>query len=226
LQITWFGHAAFGLTDASGFSVITDPYTPGTTGYAPISDSADLVLLSSEDDAAHGRADLIAGDPIVLNALTVARAGGSGEAAGLEVHAIQALERLHHPQHDIPGQNALYRFVLDGIRFAHMGDAREPLGPAQQEFLGDTDVLFAPAGGEPNIALPDLVETIHQVRPRLVIPMQFRTLCYRPGNLHWIERFLSYFRNDSVDFAFGPKITLDRGALPGKTRVTVMDYLR
>jgi hypothetical protein len=34
MEITWLGHAAFKLTDASGRSVITDPYTPEGVGYA------------------------------------------------------------------------------------------------------------------------------------------------------------------------------------------------
>ena len=226
MDITWFGHAAFGLTPDNGPTVITDPYTPEGVGYAPITRTADLVIVSSDDDSAHCRADLIAGDPTVVNALTVAQDGGRATANGIEITAIEAAEWDHHPDHEVPGQNGMYRFTLDGIRFAHMGDVGNPLTDAQQAFFEDVDVLFALAGGYVTLELPDLMEMIHRTRPKLVIPMHFRTLTYKPRNTMWIESFLSHFKDENVDFAFGSTHTLTKDDLPERTRVLVMDYLR
>jgi L-ascorbate metabolism protein UlaG (beta-lactamase superfamily) len=226
MRITWFGHAAFKLTDARGFSVITDPYTPEGVGYPPIREGADLVIVSSDDDDAHCRADLVPGSPAVLNALTVARGGGRGEAAGLRVSAIEAAEWDHHPEHDVPGQNGMYRFELDGLRIAHMGDVGNPLTEAQQAFFEDVDVLLALAGGYLTIELPDLMEMIRRVQPKLVIPMHFRTLTYRPRNTMWIESFLSHFDEADVDFACAHTAEVGPADLPEATRVLVMDYMR
>ncbi len=226
MQLTWFGHAAFGLVPDKGPRIITDPYTPEGVGYAPITDPADLVLISSDDDDAHCRADLIAGNPEVVNALQVAQSGGTTTAQGVEITAIEAAEWDHHPEHAVPGQNGMYRFTLDGLRFAHMGDVGNPLTDAQQAFFEGTDVLFALAGGYLTLELPDLMEMIHRTRPKLVIPMHFRTLTYRPRNTMWIESFLSHFKDEDVDFAFGATHDLSRDALPGRTRVLVMDYVR
>ena len=226
MEITWYGHAAFGLRPQTGPSVITDPYTPEGVGYAPIQDSADLVIISSDDDSAHCRADLIPGEPEVTNALTVAQNGGEARAAGLEISAIEAAEWDHHPEHAVPGQNGMYRFTLDGIKFAHMGDVGNPLTDAQQAFFAETDVLFALAGGYLTLELPDLMEMIHRMRPKLVIPMHFRTLTYRPRNTMWIESFLSHFKDADVDFAFGHTVNLTKADLPLPTRVLVMDYVR
>lgn len=226
MKVTWFGHAAFGLEPANGPKIITDPYTPEGVGYAPISETADLVIISSDDDSAHCRADLIGGEPTVVNALTVAQNGGSTQAQGVEITAIEAAEWDHHPEHAVPGQNGMYRFTLDGIRFAHMGDVGNPLTDAQQSFFEDTDVLFALAGGYLTIELPDLMEMIHRTRPKLVIPMHFRTLTYRPRNTMWIESFLSHFKKEDVDFAFGPTHDITKDELTGRPRVLVMDYVR
>ncbi len=226
MDITWLGHAAFKLTDTSGFSVITDPYTPEGVGYPPIKDSADLVIISSDDDEAHCRADLIAGTPAVVNALTVAQSGGQAEAAGLTVRAIEAAEWKHHPEHEIPGQNGMYRFEMDSLKIAHMGDVGNPLTPAQQDFFADTDILLALAGGYLTIELPDLMKMIHRVRPKLVIPMHFRTLTYKPRNTMWIESFLAHFKEEDVDFACDHTVTLGPSELPSDTRVMVLDYLR
>ncbi len=226
MDITWFGHAAFGLAPVDGPRIITDPYTPEGVGYAPIKASAELVIISSDDDSAHCRADLISGDPTVVNALTVAQNGGATAAEGIRITAVEAAEWDHHPEHEVPGQNGMYRFTLDGIRFAHMGDVGNPLTDAQQAFFADVDVLFALAGGYLTLELPDLMELIHRTRPKLVIPMHFRTLTYKPRNTMWIESFLSHFKDEDVDFAFGATHTLTKDDLPERTRVLVMDYVR
>ncbi|MEM9393399.1 MAG: MBL fold metallo-hydrolase [Pseudomonadota bacterium] len=226
MKITWLGHAAFKLTDTAGFSVITDPYTPEGVGYPPIRETAELVIISSDDDSAHCRADLIEGTPAVINALTAAQNGGYDEAAGLRVQATEAAEWDHHPEHEVPGQNGMYRFELDGIKIAHMGDVGNPLTDAQIAFYEDVDVLLALAGGYLTIELPDLMKMIHRVRPKLVIPMHFRTLTYKPRNTMWIESFLSHFKNEDVDFACDHTIEIRHQDLPEDTRVCVLDYLR
>ena len=226
MKITWFGHAAFRLLPVEGPSVITDPYTPEGVGYAPIRETSDLVIISSDDDDAHCRADLIGGGPDVVNALEVAQNGGKTTAAGIDITAIEAAEWDHHPEHEVPGQNGMYRFELDGIKCAHMGDVGNPLTDAQQVFFENTDILFALAGGYLTLELPDLMEVIHRTRPRLVIPMHFRTLTYKPRNTMWIESFLSNFKDEDVDFAFGHTIDISSEDIPERTRVMVMDYVR
>ena len=120
----------------------------------------------------------------------------------------------------------MYRFEMDGLRIAHMGDVGNPLTEAQQAFFEDVDVLLALAGGYLTIELPDLMRMIRRVRPKLVIPMHFRTLTYRPRNTMWIESFLAHFRDDEVDFACAHNVAIGRGDLPSDTRVLVLDYLR
>ena len=226
MKLKWYGHAAFRLLPAEGPTVITDPYTPEGVGYPAITDTADLVIRSSHDDDAHCRSDLIAGNPAVLDALEIAQSGGTAEAAGLTVTAIEAAEWEHHPEHEVPGQNGMYRFTLDGIKFAHMGDVGNPLTDRQIAFFEDTDVLLALAGGYLTIELPDLMRMIHAVRPRLIVPMHFRTLTYKPRNTMWIESFLHHFKEEDVDFACNHEVNLTVQDLPQATRVLVMDYAR
>ena len=226
VTVKWWGQAAFHITGADGTRLVTDPYTPELLGYAPIRDEADLVIRSSHDDEAHCRSDLIGGDPAVIDALEVALGAGRAEAAGITVEAILAAEGDNRPPGEIPGQNGMYRWEMDGIRFAHMGDVGNPLTPEQQDFFVGTDVLLALTGGELVIDLPDLMEMIERAKPRLVIPMHFRTLTYRPRNSLWIESFLSLWDERDVDFAFGCETVLEARTLPEETRVLVMDYAR
>ena len=225
VTVKWWGQAAFWLSDGRT-CVVTDPYTPELLGYSPITDEADLVIRSSHDDAAHCRSDLIGGDPAVIDALELALGEGRAEARGIEVEAILAAEGEGRPGGEVPGQNGMYRFELGGIRFAHMGDVGNPLTPEQMGFFEGTDVLLALTGGELVIDLPDLMEMIGRARPRLVIPMHFRTLTYRPRNSLWIESFLALWDDGDVDFAFGCEAVLEAARLPRRTRVLVLDYAR
>ena len=225
VTVKWWGQAAFWLSDGRT-RVVTDPYTPELLGYAPIADEADLVIRSSHDDEAHCRSDLIGGAPAVIDALETALGTGRAEAKGVTVEAILAAEGENRPPGEVPGQNGMYRFDLGGIRFAHMGDVGNPLTAAQMEFFAGTDVLLALTGGELVIDLPDLMAMIERARPRLVIPMHFRTLTYRPRNSLWIESFLSLWDDGQVDFAFDYQTELDAAKLPRRTRVLVLDYAR
>lgn len=48
MHIRWYGHAAFRIIPETGPTIITDPYTPEGVGYPPITDNADVVLISSD----------------------------------------------------------------------------------------------------------------------------------------------------------------------------------
>jgi hypothetical protein len=53
MRITWYGHAAF-LIETEGLRIILDPFrSPESGGYAPINDTADLVIVSHENDRYH-----------------------------------------------------------------------------------------------------------------------------------------------------------------------------
>lgn len=223
MKLKWYGQAAFSLTTSNGVTVITDPYTPETAGYAPIPDPADVVITSSDNDSFHCRADLISGSPIVINALAVAQNGGTRTEKGITFRAIEAMEALNHRYHD-PDQNALYRFEMDGLQIGHMGDVGNALSAAQMDFFSGLDVLLALVGGHPTIELDDLKTIIDTVQPKLIVPMHFRTLRYKPRNIFWIQNFLDYFPNEQVDFACNYETTLMRENLPEATRVLVLTH--
>lgn len=194
MRVSWYGHACFRL-EGAGVSVITDPYTPDLSGLDPVTDTADIVLMSSALDEAHSNAAMIPGSPRVLNALDAVDAPVDlGD--GIVVEAVAAMEGIDRP--DDPKANALYRFELDGLAICHMGDVGTPLTDAQLEPLcGRVDVLFALAGGGVTIALDDLDRAIERIGPRVVVPMHYLTpsLRYDVGPL---EDFLAHRSGDRV----------------------------
>ena len=126
------------------------------------------MLLVTHDHLDHNGVGAIGGDPVVLT-----KAGTHesplGEIVGIasEHDAVAGTER---------GPNTIFRFVLDGTTVAHFGDFGQPsLRPTQWEALGDLDVLILPVGGGPTIAPDAAAELVGELRPRLVVPMHYRT---------------------------------------------------
>lgn len=225
MKLKWYGHAAFLITAENGTKIITDPYTPETAGYPAIHDEPHVVITSSDNDSYHCRADLIPGKFTTINALELAQNDGERVVNGIPFKAIQAMEALDHRYHD-PDQNGMYRFEVDGIHIGHIGDVGNPFTEHQIQFFAGVDVFLALAGGHPTIALGDLKYVIDHIQPKLVIPMHFRTLSYKPRNIFWIDRFLSFFDDSQVDFACAYEVSLSKASLPSSTRVLVLDYVR
>ena len=68
MKITFYAHASFRLESPS-VAVVTDPYTPVVSGFAPIDEPADLVVMSSSTDRFHSDPSHVRGDPVVIDAL-------------------------------------------------------------------------------------------------------------------------------------------------------------
>jgi L-ascorbate metabolism protein UlaG (beta-lactamase superfamily) len=223
MKLKWYGHASFLITADNGLKIVTDPYTPETSGYCPVEDKADIVIRSSETDDFHNRADLIPGNPLVITAPDVAANGGQRVEMGITFQAMETQENVKH-RGGHPELNAIYRFNVDGINIGHMGDVGNALNAEQTVFFEGLDVLLALTGGYPTIALPDLKVLIDHIQPRLVVPMHFRTLRIKLPNILWIQSFLDYFDPADVDFASDSEVTLTCEGIPKKTRVLVLDY--
>lgn len=226
MKLTWYGHASFGIRAKNGTQIVTDPYDPETSGYKAFSEAADVVIMSSDNDSFHCNGHLVPKKPqgIVLNALDIAQQGGEQTSHGITFKAIEAMEHLQHREHD-PDQNAMYRFAVDGLEIGHMGDVGNPFSAEQLDFFRDLDIFLVLAGGHPTIDLPILKGIVDEIKPRLIIPMHFRTLRYKPRNTFWISEFLSLFQDDEVDFACSSSISLDKADVPETSRVLILDHL-
>ena len=224
MKIKWYGHAAFRLMADDGRSLILDPYTPEEVGYRLIEDVADGCIVSSDNDIAHCRADLLPGPPTTVNALTLARTGGVGEAGRLSPSAPSRRWKLKITSNTIPtrmGCTALRWMACTSAIWAM--SATRSLAE-QCDFFAGIDVLLALAGGHPTIELDELMDVIRVVRPPLVVPMHFRTLTYKPRNTFWLGSFLEHMGEEVTDFAYASEVTITRAELPSTTRMLVLRH--
>ena len=225
MKIRFYAHASFRL-EADGLAVITDPYTPGpqNSGFDPIDEPADIVIMSSATDAFHSDPSHVRCDPTVVNALELPPEGA--DMRGLHIRPFPAMESMTFDFGRDPDANALYLFTLGGLRVLHMGDIGNPLSPKQIDALrGNVDLLFALAGAHATIALDDLDAAIDAMGPRVVIPMHY----YSPRgvlDVEPVDTFLARHPADSITRVGGPELELTPESLPAAPHIYVLEQSR
>ena len=217
MKIKFYAHASFRL-EAGGLVVITDPYTPGPggSGFDPIDEPADVVLMSSATDDFHSDPSHVRGEPVVVNTLELPP--GGAEVRGIPVRSFPASESRTFDYQSAfgrdPDANALYHFTLGGLRVLHMGDVGNAVAPQQLAALkGQVDILLALTGEHATIALDDLDQAIEAIGPRVVIPMHY----WSPRGvlrIEPVERFLDRLPPASVTRVGGSELELTPETLP------------
>jgi L-ascorbate metabolism protein UlaG (beta-lactamase superfamily) len=217
MNVQWYGQSAFRLNGAD-VTVFIDPFArmDGLAArglrfdYPPIEGvAADLVLVTHEHGD-HNGVEAIAGDPAILRATA-----GTLESPVGEVIAVAS-------EHDSAagtqrGPNAIFRFELDGIRVAHLGDfGQRALRDEQAEAIGAVDLLFVPVGGGPTVGAAPAAEIARCLQARWVVPMHYRTP--RVSFLEPADAFLEQF--DNVARLQTP--AFDTAELAGETPLAVM----
>ncbi|HSK69206.1 MAG TPA: MBL fold metallo-hydrolase, partial [Candidatus Limnocylindria bacterium] len=79
----------------------------------------------------------------------------------------------------------------DGLVIAHLGDLGEIPGSALQAALDRPDVLLVPVGGFYTMDAAQAARTVELLRPRVVIPMHYRTDKGGYAQISTVEPFLA-----------------------------------
>ena len=224
MDITFYAHACFRL-ETPAVSLVTDPYTPGVSGFGAIDEQADLVVMSSATDRFHSDPSHVRGQPAVVNALLDVPPEGL-VVQGVPILAFPTSESLTFDFGRDPDANAMYLLTLDGLRVLHMGDVGIPIPSDMLAALaGQVDVLFALAGAHATIALADLDAAIDAIDPRIVIPMHY----WHPRGvlpIDPVDHFLRRHPVETVDRRAATSLTIEAGSLPATRRIVVLDQTR
>jgi L-ascorbate metabolism protein UlaG (beta-lactamase superfamily) len=203
MKIKYLGHSAFVITSDKGIKIITDPYaTAPDLTYGEITESADIVTVSHYHHD-HGNVAAVGGNPEVVN-----RAGKS-TAKGIEFRGIAS----YHDEAggSLRGGNIIFCFELDGIRVCHLGDLGHLLYDKQVKEIGSVDILFIPVGGYFTIDAKAATQVCSQLKPRVIIPMHYRTEKSFP-DIAGVDEFIKG-KND-VTRRDSSEVEFERGKLP------------
>ena len=160
VNITWLGHACFRLS-YKGRSVVLDPYGDGTVpGLEPLRVKADDVLCS------HGHSDHNAKQLVERNPLV---------STAPEYRVDSYVAPHDHHMGEKRGMTWVRVFRFGEMKVAHLGD----LGCVPEEgllkILENCDAMLIPIGGFYTIDPGQARVLVEEVKPRVVIPMHYRS---------------------------------------------------
>lgn len=211
IRIEWYGQSMFRI-QGGGVTLVVDPTNP-QTGYDYNPVQADAVLIT-HDHFDHNFMDGVLNRPEVLNK------PGEREAAELRVHGFSAF-------HDNAGGRergsiVIFAWEQAGFTLAHLGDLGERPSPGALEALKGRDILMVPVGGVFTIDGKQAVALISEIKPRIVIPMHFKTPDCVVG-IEPLQNFIRYYEGEVRDVGERP-LSITRDDLPEETEVWVLPY--
>jgi L-ascorbate metabolism protein UlaG (beta-lactamase superfamily) len=216
MEITWYGHSCFRLTERNYATVVTDPFDNRSIGYGALKLKSDIVTVSHEAPG-HNNTDAVKGTSHVING------PGEFEIGGVFITGVQSESGTsgRKKSKDSAPRNTIYVFDYDGITVAHLGDLKQTPTQSEIESLGTVNVLLVPVGGGGGLNAAKAAEIISLIEPSLVIPMHYST----PDSKLSLESLNKFIKEMGLSKAeTQPSIKVTRSSLPNETRVVVLDY--
>lgn len=164
--LKYMGHSFFTLTSERGTVVATDPYGDFYQ-YPKRRITADICTVSHHHNDHDGIACLTS-TPQIIDTPGVHRT-----EAGVRITGIPTSHDHHGGGHR--GTNTVFIIDMDGLRIAHAGDLGCPPDAALAREIGRLDVLLLPVGGHYTIDGAEALQTIQLLRPKMTVPMHYRT---------------------------------------------------
>ena len=122
---------------------------------------------------------------------------------------------FHDPQQGAArGPNTVWVIDFGTARVVHLGDLGHLLTPDQVAAIGRVDLLLIPVGGYFTIGPEEARQVVAQLRPRVVIPMHYRTEQTNPAIARFlqpVEAFTRFFPD--VEFVDDNTLLLAPGEL-------------
>jgi L-ascorbate metabolism protein UlaG (beta-lactamase superfamily) len=220
MEITWYGHSCFRLTERNYATVVTDPYDNKSIGYDSLKLRSDIVTVS-HDAPGHNNTDAVKGTSHVIDG------PGEFEIGGVFVTGVQTdgsgsgKKKSKGKDGEAPARNTIYVFDYDGITVAHLGDLKEVPTQSEIESLGTINVALVPVGGGGGLNAAKAAEVISLIEPNLVIPMHYATPAVKIS-LDSLNKFIKEMGLSKPETQSSLKVT--RSGLPNETHVIVLDY--
>ena len=141
MEITWYGHSCFRLTERNYATVVTDPFDNKSIGYSALKLKSDIVTVS-HDAPGHNNVDAVKGASHVIDG------AGEFEIGGVFVTGVSADGGASGKKKGKDGstRNTIYVFDYDGITVAHLGDMTQTPTQSEIESLGTINVALVPVG--------------------------------------------------------------------------------
>lgn len=215
MEITWYGHSCFRLTERGLAAVVCDPYDSRAVGYEALKLKADVVTVS-HDKPGHAYTAIVKG---VSHTLTGA---GEFEIGGVFITGVQT--NGHTKKTEDEQRNTMYLFDYNGLTVLHLGGINRVPTQAEVEALGPVHVALVPVGGGSSLNAAKAAEMISLLEPNIVIPMHYAT----PVSLIKLDPLGKFLKEMGLtDVPTQPTLKVTSvNSLPEETQVIVLDFTR
>jgi L-ascorbate metabolism protein UlaG (beta-lactamase superfamily) len=210
MEITWYGHSCFRITDRGMATVVTDPYNHEEVGYSALALKADIVTMS-QDDAGYNYVEAVKGADWQI------RGAGEYEIGGVFLTAVPTDKNKKNGV-----GNMVYTFDYNGVNVVHLGRMKAMPSRSEVEAFGTVDVLLAPVGGGGGLNASKAAEVISLLEPGIVVPMHFQTEDSK-ADLNLINQFLKEMGLGKTVEA-QKSLRVSRSSIPEETRVELLSH--
>jgi L-ascorbate metabolism protein UlaG (beta-lactamase superfamily) len=215
MEITWYGHSCFRLTERNYATVVTDPFDNKSIGYSALKLKSDIVTVS-HDAPGHNNVDAVKGASHVIDGAGEFEIGGVF-VTGVATDGGGAAKKKGKGS----ANNTIYVFDYDGITVAHLGDLKQTPTQSEIESLGTINVALVPVGGGGGLNAAKAAEVISLIEPNLVIPMHYSTPAVKLP-LDSLSKFIKEMGLSKPETQ--PSLKVTRSGLPDETHVVVLEY--
>lgn len=163
MDITWYGHSCFRITERGQITVVTDPYDESTGLPVPGKLKGDIVTVS-HDHPSHNNVPAVKGQTYVLVGAGEYEIGGVF-VYGFAMHHVVGEDQLH--------ENVAYMVQYDGLTVLHLGDLDHVPSQSIIESMGDVNVLLVPVGGGGTLKAAEASEVVALIEPNYIVPMHY-----------------------------------------------------
>ncbi len=208
MKITWFGQSCF-LLETHTISIVTDPYDSQIGLKLPTDLHADIVTVSHQH-MDHNNTAAVIGEPKIIS--------DTGTITIKEV-VCEGITSFHDDEQGKKrGQNIIFKFSLEGINIAHLGDLGHMLTDTQLSLLGHVDILLIPVGGSYTIDGVVAAAIVQQLQPTITIPMHYGIT----GLGFPLEPVESFTKNVSLPVRTQNTLEITKDSLPKKAEIVVL----
>jgi L-ascorbate metabolism protein UlaG (beta-lactamase superfamily) len=201
LQIRWHGHACFEITN--DLTLVTDPHDGKSIGIPAPNVAGDIILVS-HDHYDHNSVKSVEKEDSKVVMDERKRTISNVEIKGVESFHDEAGGEKR-------GNNIIYKFIMDDIKFCHLGDLGHEIDEEVVQKIGEVDILFVPIGGTFTVDANQAWKVVNMIKPKITIPMH-----YKIGGLSLpitgIDPFLA--KNKFKTLKVGNEIDIEKDDLP------------
>jgi L-ascorbate metabolism protein UlaG (beta-lactamase superfamily) len=202
------GHSSFLITSPGGTTVLTDPFAPYLPDIPP-----DIATVSNLHHA-HDNTQIIKGNPLQLLGVN---SQGEWNKIDQKIKDVRIFNVYTLTGGGL-GINSAFVFEVGDVCIAHLGNLGHRLNEEQLKAIGRVDVALISVDGSWTMRHEDVLGVIAQLRPRIVIPMQydFRGM---------IENFISFVGDRyKIHKVENPTLEVSKGLLPASTEIVILGH--